>query len=77
MRKNITLVYHKNNKTEIQKIFEEQIKQKENEKYTPTKEELDMLEKILDGKYNGPEKKEVKVEPYVPTEEDLEKWECM
>jgi hypothetical protein len=34
-----------------------------------------MLEKILKGKYDGPEKEKVEEKPYVPSEDELKKFE--
>jgi hypothetical protein len=44
-----------------------------NEKWTPTEEQLEIIEKILDGKYRGPEKNEIVEEPIRPTQEELDK----
>ena len=58
---------------DVQKIFEEQIKEKEKEKWTPTSEELDKLEEII--KNNYPVEQKPKSNPYQPSEEDLRKIE--
>jgi len=58
---------------DVQKIFEEQIKEKEKEKWTPTSEELDKLEEII--KNNYPVEQKSKSNPYQPSEEDLRKIE--
>jgi len=58
---------------DVQKIFEEQIKEKEKEKWTPSNEDLEKLEEILRNNY--PVEEKPKSEPYKPTEEDLRKIE--
>jgi hypothetical protein len=58
---------------DIQKIIELQVKEKEKEKWTPSNEELERLEKILKKDYSI--KEELKTEPYKPSEEDLRKIE--
>jgi hypothetical protein len=56
---------------DVQKIFEEQIQEKEKEKWTPSNEDLEKLEEIL--KNNYPSESEVNTEPYKPSEDDLQK----
>jgi hypothetical protein len=51
-------------------------KEIEKEKYTPTEEQLDILEKIIMGKYNGPEEIINESNPINPTQEDLKKLEA-
>jgi hypothetical protein len=51
-------------------------KELEQEKFNPTQEQLEMLEKIIMGKYKGPEEIKVKEPPINPTEEDLIKLEA-
>jgi len=58
---------------DVQEIFEEQIKEKEKEKWTPSNEDLEKLEKILQNNY--PVKSDVEHKPYNPSEEDLRKIE--
>jgi len=48
----------------------------EKEKYTPTEEQLDILEKIIMGKYNGPDEVINETKPINPTQEDLKKLEA-
>jgi hypothetical protein len=56
---------------EFKEILKERRKNEENEKWTPTEEKLQTIEKILEGRYKGPEKKEIVDEPYRPSEEEL------
>ena len=58
---------------DIQKIIELQVKEKEKEKWTPSNEDLEKLEKILQN--NHPVKSYVEYKPYKPSEEDLRKIE--
>jgi len=58
---------------DVQEIFEEQIKDKEKEKWTPSNDDLEKLEQIL--KSNYPVEEKSKSEPYQPSEEDLRKIE--
>jgi hypothetical protein len=51
-------------------------KEIEKEKYTPTEEQLDILEKIIMGKYNGPDEVINEIKPINPTQEDLKKLEA-
>ena len=51
-------------------------KEMEKEKYTPTEDQLDILEKIIMGKYNGPEEIINESNPINPTQEDLKKLEA-
>jgi hypothetical protein len=60
---------------DVQKIFEEQIKEKEKEKWTPSNEDLEKLEEILRNNY--PLESEIKTEPYKPSEDDLQKLETI
>jgi hypothetical protein len=47
-------------------------KEIEKEKYTPTEEQLDILEKIILGKYDGPEEVINETKPINPTQEELD-----
>jgi len=58
---------------DIQKIIELQVKEKEKEKWTPSNEDLEKLEKILQNNY--PVKSDVEYKPFNPSEEDLRKIE--
>jgi hypothetical protein len=58
---------------EFKKVLEERRRNEVNEKWTPTEEQLEIIEKILDGKYRGPEKNEIVEEPIRPTQEELDK----
>jgi hypothetical protein len=58
---------------DIQEIIELQVKEKEKEKWTPSNEDLEKLEKILQN--NHPVKSDVEYKPYNPSEEDLRKIE--
>jgi hypothetical protein len=58
---------------DIQKIIELQVNEKEKEKWTPSNEDLEKLEKILQN--NHPVKSNVEHKPYQPSEEDLRKIE--
>jgi hypothetical protein len=58
---------------DIQKIIELQAEKKEKEKWTPSNEDLEKLEKILQN--NHPVKSDVEHKPYTPSEEDLRKIE--
>ena len=51
-------------------------KEIEKEKYTPTEDQLDILEKTIMGKYNGPEEIINESNPINPTQEDLKKLEA-
>jgi hypothetical protein len=51
-------------------------KELQQEKFTPTEEQLEMLEKIIMGKYKGPEEVKIEESPINPTEEDLIKLEA-
>jgi hypothetical protein len=51
-------------------------KEIEKEKYTPNEEQLDILEKIIMGKYNGPDEVINETKPINPTQEDLKKLEA-
>lgn len=56
---------------EFKEILKQRRENSEEEKWTPTKEEIDILEKVLSQNYDGPVKEEVKEEPISPTEEQL------
>ena len=58
---------------DIQKLIELQVKEKEKEKWTPSNEDLEKLEEILQN--NHPVKSDVEYKPYQPSEEDLRKIE--
>jgi hypothetical protein len=58
---------------EFKKVLEERRRNEANEKWTPTEEQLQTIEKILEGKYRGPEKNKIVEEPINPTQEDLDK----
>lgn len=76
---------NENNKKEIQpvidleevskKIAKEEFVEDSKLKWNPTDEQIEMLEKILSGKYEGPEKEKVEEKPYVPSEDELKKFE--
>lgn len=76
---------NENNKKEIQpvidleevskKIAKEEFVEDSKLKWNPTDEQIEMLEKILKGKYDGPEKEKVEEKPYVPSEDELKKFE--
>lgn len=57
---------------EFKEILKKRRENSEEEKWTPTREQIDILEKVLSQNYNGPEKDEVKEEPINPTQEQLE-----
>jgi hypothetical protein len=61
---------------EVAKKEAEIEKEIEKEKYTPTEEQLDILEKIIMGKYNGPDEVINETKPINPTQEDLKKLEA-
>lgn len=61
---------------EVAKKEAEIEKEIEKEKYTPTEDQLDILEKIIMGKYNGPEEVINESNPINPTQEDLKKLEA-
>jgi hypothetical protein len=48
---------------EFKKVLEERRKNEVNEKWTPTEEQLQTIEKILEGKYKEPENNEIIEEP--------------
>ena len=76
---------NENNKKEIQPVvdLEEVSKQIAKEefveetklKWTPTDEQIEMLEKLLSKKYDGPVQEKVEEKPYLPSEEELKKFE--
>jgi hypothetical protein len=76
---------NENNKKETQpvidleevskKIAKEEFVEDSKLKWNPTNEQIEMLEKILKGKYEGPEKEKVEEKPYVPSEDELKKFE--
>jgi hypothetical protein len=57
---------------EFKEILKKRRENSEEEKWTPTQEEIDILEKVLSQNYDGPLKEEVKEEPINPTEEQLQ-----
>jgi hypothetical protein len=61
---------------EIGKKEAEIEKELQQEKFTPTEEQLVMLEKIIMGQYKGPEEIKVEESPVNPTEEDLKNLEA-
>jgi len=76
---------NENNKKETQpvidleevskKIAKEEFVEDSKLKWNPTDEQIEMLEKILKGKYESPEKEKVEEKPYVPSEDELKKFE--
>jgi hypothetical protein len=58
---------------DIQEIIELQVKEREKEKWTPSNEDLEKLEKILQNNY--PVKSDVEHKPFNPSEDDLRKIE--
>lgn len=57
---------------EFKEIIKERRENSETERWIPTKEQMDILQKILDGRYQGPEKDKIEVEPINPTTNDLD-----
>ena len=57
---------------EFKEILKERRENSENEKWTPTQEQLEILEKVLDEKYKGPENEKIIEEPIKPTKEELD-----
>lgn len=53
------------------KIARDNYKEMVNNKWTPSQEEIETLEKVLNKTYNGPIEKTNEVSPYTPTEKDL------
>ena len=53
------------------KIARDNYKEMVNNKWTPSQEEIETLEKVLNKTYNGPVEKTNDVTPYTPTEKDL------
>ena len=76
---------NENNKKEIQpvvdleevskKIAKEEFVEETKLKWTPTDEQIEMLEKLLTKKYDGPAQEKVEEKPYLPSEEELKKFE--
>lgn len=76
---------NENNKKEIQpvvdleevskKIAKEEFVEETKLKWTPTDEQIEMLEKLLSKKYDGPVQEKVEEKPYLPSEEELKKFE--
>lgn len=60
---------------DLPEIIAKKNEEDEKSKYQPTEEELELLEKILTGKYTGPEQVKKQTEVYQPTEEDISKFE--
>ena len=60
---------------DLPEIIAKKNEEDEKSKYQPTEEELELLEKILTGKYTGPEQVKKETEGYQPTEEDISKFE--
>ncbi len=60
---------------EFKEILKERRENSETEKWTPTDEQLEILEKILVGKYEEPEKEKIIEEPINPTKEELDELE--
>jgi hypothetical protein len=60
---------------EFKEILKERRENSETEKWTPTDEQLEILEKMLDGKYRGPENEKIIEEPINPTKEELDELE--
>ena len=53
------------------KIARDNYKEMVNNKWTPSQEEIETLEKVLNKTYNGPVEKTNEASPYTPTEKDL------
>lgn len=76
---------NENNKKEIQpvvdleevskKIAKEEFVEETKLKWTPTDEQIEMLEKLLSKKYDGPVQEKDEEKPYLPSEEELKKFE--
>jgi hypothetical protein len=60
---------------EFKEILKERRENSENEKWTPTQEQLEILEKVLVEKYKGPENEKIIEEPIKPTKEELDELE--
>lgn len=58
---------------DLPEIIAQKNKEDEKLKYTPTQDQLDLLEKILNGKYKGPEKVKSNYEVFSPNEDELSK----
>jgi hypothetical protein len=58
---------------DLPELMSQKRKEDEKVKYTPTQEQLDLLEKVLTQKYKGPEQITPTDEPYNPSEEELMK----
>ena len=58
---------------DLPELISQKRKEDEKVKYTPTQEQLDLLEKVLTQKYKGPEQITPTDEPYNPSEEELMK----
>jgi len=58
---------------DLPELMSQKRKEDEKIKYTPTQEQLDLLEKVLTQKYKGPEQITPTDEPYNPNEEELMK----
>lgn len=57
---------------EFKEILKKRRETADEEKWKPTEEQIEILEKVLNNTYNGPVKEEVKEEPINPTKEQLE-----
>jgi hypothetical protein len=60
---------------EFKEILKERRENSEHEKWTPTQEQLEILEKVLVLKYKGPENEKIIEEPINPTKEELDELE--
>jgi hypothetical protein len=60
---------------EFKEILKERRENSENEKWTPTQEQLEILEKVLVEKYKGPENEKIIEKPINPTKEELDELE--
>jgi hypothetical protein len=58
---------------DLPELMSQKRKEDEKVKYTPTQEQLDLLEKVLTQKYKEPEQITPTDEPYNPSEEELMK----
>jgi hypothetical protein len=62
---------------DLPELMSQKRKEDEKVKYTPTQEQLDLLEKVLTQKYKGPQQEKIIEEPIKPTQEELDELETL
>lgn len=62
---------------DLPELMSQKRKEDEKIKYTPTQEQLDLLEKVLTQKYKEPQQEKIIEEPIKPTQEELDELETL